>query len=125
MQYREFGKTGIKVSAFGFGAMRLPSLLNVILEDEAIPVIQHAIDLGVNFIDTSFGYGESEVVIGKAIKKYQREKLVLCTKNPMWDGDYSGSKWRRKLELSLKRMQVDYFDFYASAVPVLKKIPDK
>jgi len=113
MLYREFGKTGLKVSVLGFGGMRLPSIMNVILEDEAIAVIQRAFDLGVNFLDTAFVYGESEIVCGKALKKYPREKIVICTKNPMWDRNYTAAHWRKKLDLSLKRMQVDYFDLYA------------
>ncbi|OIN98609.1 aldo/keto reductase [Candidatus Desantisbacteria bacterium CG_4_10_14_0_8_um_filter_48_22] len=113
MQYRDFGKTGLKISALGFGAMRLPNIMNVILEDEAIAVIQRAFDLGVNFLDTAFVYGESELVCGKALKKYPRDKIIVSSKNPMWDKNYTDTHWRRKLELSLKRMQLSYFDIYA------------
>lgn len=112
MQYRKFGKTGMTVSALGFGAMRLPHIENVILEDESIPLIHRAFELGVNYIDTALAYGESELVIGKAIKKFPREKIYISTKNPTRKEDITGKTWRRKLEISLKRLQVSYIDLY-------------
>jgi len=110
LQYRKFADTDIMLSTLGFGAMRLSQN-----EDEAIPVIQRAIDLGVNYIDTAQFYveGKSEVMVGKAIKKYPREKIILSTKIPMWDGDYTASGWRKKLEAALGKMQVDHIDLLA------------
>ncbi|HHY46590.1 MAG TPA: aldo/keto reductase [Firmicutes bacterium] len=104
MEYRDFGKTGIKVSALGFGAMRLPND-----EMESIRIMQMAIDLGVNYIDTAFGYGDSEIRVGKAIRG-RRDKVFLSTKNPIKDA--SGHTWMRQLETSLKRLGVDCIDFY-------------
>lgn len=115
MQYREFGKTGIKISALGFGSMRLPQkkagdkYINDV--EEGIRVIQRAFELGVNYIDTAPGYcgGESEIIVGKALKGW-RDKVYVSTKNSI--GDSSPSNFRRKLEESLKKLDVDYIDFY-------------
>ena len=90
------GSLGWDVSVLGFGAMRLPTkqvkdektqeMKNVIEENEAIKMIRYAIDNGVNYIDTAYPYhgGESEVLVGKALKDGYREKVHLTTKLPMW-----------------------------------------
>ncbi len=115
MQYREFGKTGIKVSALGFGAMRLPQKKagdkDVFDYDESIRIIHRAFELGVNYIDTAPGYcnGESEIIVGQALKGW-RDKVYLSTKNPIEDA--SGEHYRERLERSLKKLDVDYIDFY-------------
>lgn len=116
MLYRDYGNTGIKLSALGFGAMRLPEAeLNgkkQIDEDKAIEAIHRAFELGVNYIDTAYFYhdGYSEVLVGKAIKGL-RDRIYLSTKSPghlvKKAGDY-----RRILEEQLTRLQVDYVDFY-------------
>jgi len=96
MKYRKMGSLGWDVSVLGFGAMRLPTkqvkdektqeLKDVIEENEAIKMIRYAIDNGVNYIDTAYPYhgGESEVLVGKALKDGYREKVHLTTKLPMW-----------------------------------------
>ncbi len=96
MKYRKMGSLGWDVSVLGFGAMRLPTkqvkdektqeLKNIIEENEAIKMIRYAIDNGVNYIDTAYPYhgGESEVLVGKALKDGYREKVHLTTKLPMW-----------------------------------------
>ncbi|NJD02332.1 MAG: aldo/keto reductase [Ruminiclostridium sp.] len=113
MIYREFGKTGVKVSALGFGAMRLPALEDGKRLDEkkGIEIIHRAFEAGVNYIDTAPGYcgGESEIVVGKALKGW-RDKVYLSTKNPVEDN--SGEHWRERLEKSLKKLDVEYIDFY-------------
>lgn len=112
MQYRVLGKTGIKVSALGFGAMRLPTLPDKKVDRaEAVRVIHRAFELGVNYIDTAYGYhgGESEEVVGQALKGW-RDKVIVSTKNPYKQS--SGAEWRRHLETSLKRLGVDYIDLY-------------
>ena len=113
MQYRRFGKTGASVSALGFGAMRLPMTADGqhVDEEKAIPVIQRAYELGVNYFDTAPYYcqKESEVVLGKAIKGW-RDQIYLSTKNSVEDA--SGEHWRERLETSLRKLDVDYVDFY-------------
>lgn len=104
MQYREFGNTGIRVSALGFGAMRLPGD-----EDEAVRVIHRAFELGVNYLDTALVYGESEVVCGKALKGW-RDKVLVSTKNPLHDNTVEG--WWERLNRSMERLDVDCIDFY-------------
>lgn len=106
MQYKEFGQTGAQVSPLGFGAMRLPKD-----EREAVRVLQRAFDLGVNLVDTAPYYldNNSEIIVGKALKGY-RDKVYLATKNPIEDS--TGATYRKHLEKSLKKLDVEYIDFY-------------
>ncbi|MFW9896040.1 MAG: aldo/keto reductase [Candidatus Thorarchaeota archaeon] len=87
MKYRKMGSLKWEVSALGFGAMRLPMNPQMrVDEEEAIKMIRYAIDNGVNYVDTAYPYhnGESEVVVGKALKNGYREKVHLTTKSPLW-----------------------------------------
>ena len=104
MQYRDFGNTGIKLSALGFGAMRLPRD-----EEMAVAVMRRAFELGVNYLDTALVYGESERICGKALKGW-RDKIHISTKNPMRDNTVEG--WWSRLNESMERMDVDCIDFY-------------
>jgi len=116
MQYRKFGSLDWEVSALGFGAMRLPILdddSGKINEPLATEMIRHAIDNGVNYIDTAWGYHreQSEPFVGKVLKDGYREKVRLATKMPSWlvkeEADFD-----RFLEEQMKRLDVDYLDFY-------------
>ena len=113
MQYKTFGNTGIKMSALGFGAMRLPmdETGDKVDYDKATPIIHGAFEAGINYIDTAPGYcnEDSEVAVGKALKGW-RDKVYLATKNPIKDA--SGDNWRKRLEGSLNKLDVDYIDFY-------------
>lgn len=114
MIYKKF--QDIQLSALGMGAMRLP----VIDEDDsrideaaALEMVDYAMEHGVNYYDTAWGYhsGNSELVMGKALARYPREKFYLATKFPGYDLSNMG-KVEEIFEEQLKKCQVDYFDFY-------------
>lgn len=113
MQYRVYGKTGNKVSVLGFGAMRLPMIENHVDMDLSVAIIQRSFDLGVNYVDSAVGYcnSESQIAVGKAVKGY-RDKVFVSTKNH-YKGP-SGDEWQKLLDDSLKKLDVDYIDFYHS-----------
>lgn len=116
MQYRNFKKTEEKVSLLGFGTMRLPLLgedSKKIDEALAIKMIRKAIDAGVNYMDTAYMYhgGDSEVVLGKALKDGYREKVFLADKMPIWLTKEAGGV-QALFENQFKRLDVDFIDFY-------------
>jgi hypothetical protein len=113
MQYRPFGTTGFQVSALGFGAMRLPTANGAIDEPEATRIIRHAIDQGVNYVDTAYPYheGTAEAFLGRALQGGYRERIKLVTKMPSWE-IRSADDFDRYLDEQLERLQVPYVDFY-------------
>jgi len=116
MDYRNLGKSGIKVSALCLGTMMFGGPTD---ERTAARIIAQARDAGVNFLDTAdaYGNGESEAVCGRAIAP-ERDRWVLATKlcNPMGPGPNQrglSRKWvLQALDASLKRLGTDYIDIY-------------
>lgn len=120
--YRDFGKTNEKVSALGFGCMRLPvvgSNPTNIDEKKAIKMIRYAIDQGVNFIDTAYPYhglsldqgGQSEPLLAKVLKDGYREKVKIATKLPSWVIE-KREDMNKFLNEQLERLETDCIDFY-------------
>lgn len=116
MQYRHFPGTDITASALGYGCMRLPvqnAEGNPIDFPEAIRLIRTAIDSGVTYVDTAYGYHNetSEVLVGEALKDGYREKVTLTTKLPCWKVE-KREDMEMLLDTQLKRLQTDHVDFY-------------
>jgi predicted aldo/keto reductase-like oxidoreductase len=126
MKYRLNQKTGKDVSLLGFGAMRLPGLgQGKVDEEQTIEMIRYAIDNGVNYIDTAYVYhdGQSEVVVGKALKDGYREKVTIATKLPSWPIKTLEDR-DRILNESLQRLGVEYIDNYLVHGINEKTLPD-
>jgi aryl-alcohol dehydrogenase-like predicted oxidoreductase len=117
MQYRTLGRTGIKVSPYALGALALGTSIGNADRDDSVRIIHKALDAGINFIDTSDAYGESEVTVGEALKG-RRDGVVLATKfsrptgsDPNQQG--ASRRWiMTAVENSLRRLQTDYIDLY-------------
>jgi uncharacterized protein len=116
MKYREFGKTGEKISVLGFGLMRLPVIdgdISRIDEEKSLKMVQYAIENGVNYLDTGYPYhrGESENFAGKLWQHIERDKVYLADKLPSWlikePGDLD-----KYLQEQLDKLQTERIDFY-------------
>ena len=117
MQYRTLGRTGIKVSPYGLGALMFATQVGNSDPKDSIRIIHKALDSGINLIDTADAYGDSEEIVGRALKG-RREHVVLTTKvsRPMGtDPNQQGASRRwitTAIENSLRRLQTDHIDVY-------------
>jgi len=116
MQYRNFGKTNEKVSALGFGLMRLPVIdgdNSKIDQDATTRLIHQAIEGGVTYFDTAYVYHDqtSETALGIALQGGLRDKVMIATKLPLWMLNETAD-FDRYLDEQLKRLQTDHIDFY-------------
>lgn len=115
MVYKKF--QDLELSALGFGTMRLPLAESgpdaLIDEEKTAEMVACALDNGVNYFDTAYGYhdGQSEVVIGKVLSRYPRDSYYLATKFPGYDLS-NMDKAEAIFEEQLKKCGVEYFDFY-------------
>lgn len=115
MNYRTFGKTGKKVSALGFGMMRLPLLQegepSSIDKKQALRMVEEALAGGVNYFDTAWPYhgGFSETFVGEALKG--NHDVYIADKAPVWEIN-SHEDFERVLDEQLRKLQRDHIDFY-------------
>ena len=119
MEYRQFGKTGIKVSKLSFGASALGGVFRNVHESRAIRAVHTALDAGINYFDVAPAYGatRSETILGKALKEIPRGNYYISTKvgkhsfpDREDDLDYSEASIRKSLDESSRRLGIDYFD---------------
>lgn len=114
MQYRQF--KDVKLSALGFGAMRLPVFDGddaKVDKEQTFRMVDYAMEHGINYYDTAWGYhGEhSEEIMGEALRKYPREDYYLADKFPGYDLA-NMPKVKEIFEKQLERTGLEYFDFY-------------
>jgi aryl-alcohol dehydrogenase-like predicted oxidoreductase len=123
MEYRALGKTGLNVSEIGYGAWGIGASMWIgASEGESIRALHRAIELGVNFIDTARGYGESERIVGGVLRDHPGEQIAVATKVPpkngMWPApagldpadSFPGKHIRASLEESLRQSGMEAFD---------------
>lgn len=123
MEYRRLGKSGLKVSEIGLGCAS-PTFVGKADEPTSISIINHALELGINYIDTAETYamGRSETLIGKALQG-KRSQVIIGTKfgkdRSVGPAEQRGSRTRimNAVEGSLKRLQTDYIDLYIMHEP--------
>ena len=115
MEYRELGKTGIKISAIGLGTWQWGSREwgwnRLYTEKDVLAAFQKALELGINFVDTAevYGLGKSEEILGRAIREH-REQVVVATK--VWPWNLSHGRVLRAADRSRRRLGVDAIDLY-------------
>lgn len=116
MEYRQLGSTGLHVSKLAIGGSPLCNLFFDDFDEEGILMVQEAIRSGINYIDTAPFYGQSEVLLGQALKDVPREAYYIATKvaryglDPKNMFDYSADKARESVKRSLERLQLDRVD---------------
>jgi aryl-alcohol dehydrogenase-like predicted oxidoreductase len=115
MEYRELGKTGLKLPVLSFGASSLGQEFRQVDLGESLQAVHAALDVGMNFIDTSpfYGRGMSEVLLGVALRDVPRDRYILGTKLGRYDKahfDFSARRVVESVDVSLHRMGVDHLD---------------
>jgi aryl-alcohol dehydrogenase-like predicted oxidoreductase len=118
MEYREIGKTGMRVSHISFGASSLGGVFHPLREEAGMEAVYAAVDNGINFIDVSpyYGHLKAEKTLGKALKNIDRSRYYLSTKVGRYgrDGvncwDYSAAGAKESVYESLERLNLDYVD---------------
>jgi aryl-alcohol dehydrogenase-like predicted oxidoreductase len=122
MRHRPLGRTGIRVSPYALGALMFATSVGNPDPADSARIIHRALDAGINLIDTSDAYGDSEEVVGKALRG-RRDEVVLATKvgRPVGDDPNHRGASRRwittAVENSLRRLQTDHVDVYQLHVP--------
>ena len=116
MKKRILGNTGIELPILSFGASSLGAEFRSITLEEAMLSTQTAIELGINFIDTSpfYGRGMSEILLGIGLKGIPREQYLLGSKLGRYSDihfDFSAKRVAESVHVSLKRLGTDYLDF--------------
>jgi len=139
MDYTVLGRTGLKVSIMGVGCGG-PSRVGKGTgksKEESIALIRHALDSGINIIDTAELY-RTESIVGEAIKGYDRESVIVSTKKSIF-GNISPKSVERSFDKSLKSLGTDYIDIYhlhavlpedyekviSKTMPILQKLRDE
>lgn len=139
MEYTILGRTGLKVSVMGVGCGG-PSRAGKATgktPEQSVALIRHAIDKGINFIDTAEQY-RTERIVGEAINGYDRESLILSTKKSAWSS-LTPEKIEKSFNKSLKSLGTDYIDLYhlhavlpegydkivSESIPILQKLRDE
>ncbi|MFP8958133.1 aldo/keto reductase [Natrialbaceae archaeon A-CW3] len=122
MDYTTLGETGLEVSRFCLGCMNFGSAEPWMIDDEAqsTEIIERALELGINFLDTANVYsrGESEEIVGRALESYDRDGLVIATKvyGRMGEGPNRQGLSRKHIydqcQASLERLGTEYIDLY-------------
>ncbi len=123
MHQRTLGRTGLSVSEIGFGAWGIGGSMWIgAEEDESVRALHRAIELGVNFVDTARGYGESERIVGRVLREHRGDHVYVATKvppkNEKWPAPsgldpaetFPGQHIRASLETSLRESGLDAFD---------------
>jgi aryl-alcohol dehydrogenase-like predicted oxidoreductase len=123
MEYRKLGRTGLEVSEIGYGAWGIGGSMWIgAEEDESLRALHRAVELGVNFIDTARGYGESERIVGRFVREHRGDPIYVATKvppkNEKWPAPsgidpaetFPGEHIRASLETSLRALGMDAVD---------------
>lgn len=115
MNYREFGKDGIKVSEIGLGCWQIGGNWGEVKESEARAILEASLEKGVNFLDTAdvYGGGRSEKIIGAYLKERKQDDVFVATKvgrMGLYPDKYSEAAIREHVEASLQRLQVEALD---------------